>query len=434
MVEIIPFRGVRYDKERVKNMNLVATPPYDVISDAEREVYYGNSEYNVIRLSLGKEQEGDNKGDNKYIRAKEFLDEWLSEGILKRDDKDSLYIYEQEYSPPTGERKIMRGFICLVKLEDLDSGNIYPHERTLPKPTEDRFELIKAVKANISPVLCIYSDLHNRINSILKTEAKREPVLKFADEEGTTQDLWIVQDDKTIGKIVSELKNFEIFIADGHHRYETALRYSKQDGDASKYVMVFLVDMNEGGISILPAHRLLRNISKMDDFDLEARLLEYFDLEIFKFSEDDELSQRKKMFGRMAEESEKHVFGMYQGNNKYYVLTLKNDAIIDKHINKDKPRIWKELDTVILHSLIIENIFGVKDDGSIRYEESIKFINSRDDAMQAVYEKNYDVTLFLNPTKMSQVESVAKTRIRMPQKSTYFYPKPLTGLVMNVMG
>jgi len=428
MVEIIPFKGVRYNKE--KNMNRVVTPPYDVISDAEREVYYSNSEYNVIRLSWGRDHKGDNESENKYTRAKRFLGEWLSNGVLKRDEKKSLYTYEQDYSLPTGERKIMRGFICLVKLEPLDLGNIYPHERTLSKPAEDRFELIKAVNANISPILCIYSDLHNRINSLLKTEVKREPILKFADEEGITHGLWAVQDDDTIGKIVSELKNFDIFIADGHHRYETALRYSKQGGDASKYVMVLLVDMNEGGISILPAHRLIRNIQKHSD--LEDRLLKHFDLEIFKFDADDELSQRKKMFERLSEKSEEHVFGMYTDNNRYYVLTLKSDSIIDK-INGNKPRIWKELDTVILHSLIIENIFGVKDDGSINYEESIKFIRSKDDAIQAVYEKGYDVALFLNPTKMSQVSEVAKTRIRMPQKSTYFYPKPLTGLVMNVM-
>lgn len=432
MVEVIPFKGVRYEREGSKNMALVVTPPYDIISDAERDVYYSNSEYNVIRLSLGKEEQGDGTENNKYTRAKRFLDEWMKGGILKRDDKDSLYIYEQEYSLPTGERKIMRGFICLVGLEDLESGHIYPHERTLPKPSEDRFRLIKAVRANISPIISIYSDRHNRINSILKTEVKREPVLKFADEEGITHDLWVVQDDKTIEGIVSEMKSLEVFIADGHHRYETALKYSKEGDGGNKHVMMLLVDMNEGGISILPAHRLLRNVRKIDEQELESRLLEHFDLEVFRF-DGDELDQRKKMFEHMWKKSDKHAFGMYVGSNKYYLLTLKDDAIIDKEINEDKPRIWKELDAVILHSLIIDGLFGVKDDGSIRYEESIKFIKSRDTAIQAVYEKEYDVALFLNPTRMSQVENVGKTRVRMPQKSTYFYPKPLTGLVMNVM-
>jgi len=432
MVDILPFKGVRYDRGRSRNMALVVTPPYDIVSEAEREVYYGNSEHNVIRLSLGKEEKGDNKETNKYTRARKFLDEWMGEGILKRDEKNSIYIYEQEYSLPTGERKIMRGFLCLVRLEDLESGHIYPHERTLPKPSEDRFMLIKAVRANISPVLSIYSDRHNRINSILKTEVKREPVLKFADDEGITHELWLVQDDKTIGSIVSGMRELDLFIADGHHRYETALRYSREGNGQNSYVMMLLVDMNEGGISILPAHRLLRNIRKMDEQELESRMLEHFDLEIFRFN-DNELSQRRKMFEHIREKSDEHAFGLYTGNNRYYLLTLRDDTIIDKEINKDKPRIWKELDVVILHSLIIDRLFGVKDDGSIKYEESIKFINSRDTAIQAVYEKEYDVALFLNPTRMSQVENVAKTRIRMPQKSTYFYPKPLTGLVMNVM-
>jgi len=431
MVEVTPFKGVRYDKEKAGNMNLLVSPPYDVISEAERDVYYGNSDHNVIRLSLGRDEKDDGDESNKYTRARKFLDEWMSKGVLKRDEKDSLYIYEQEYSL-WGERKIMRGFICLVRLEDLESGHIYPHERTLPKPREDRFRLIKAVRANISPIISIYSDRHNRINSILKTEVKREPALKFADEEGITHDLWTVQDEKAIEAIVSEMKNLDLFIADGHHRYETALKYSKEGDGKNKHVMMLLVDMNEGGISILPAHRLLRNIRKMDEKELESGLLEHFDLEVFRF-DGDELEQRGKMFKHMWEKSDEHAFGMYAGGNKYYLLTLKDDAIIDKEMNKDTPRIWKKLDAVILHSLIIDGIFGVKDDGSVKYEESISFIKSRDTAIQAVYEKEYDVALFLNPTKMSQVENVGRTRTRMPQKSTYFYPKPLTGLVMNVM-
>jgi len=431
MVEVIPFRGVRYGEDAMGNMNLVVTPPYDVISDDERDVYYGNSEHNVIKLSLGRDEEGDGNENNKYTRAKEFLDEWMSKGVLKRDEKNSLYIYEQEYSLPTGERKIMRGFICLVGLEDLESGHIYPHERTLPKPSEDRFELIKAVRANISPIISVYSDRHNRINSILKTEVKREPVLRFADEEGITHGLWVVQDDKIIETVVSEMTELDLFIADGHHRYETALKYSKEGNGRNNHVMMLLVDMNEGGISILPAHRLLRNVRKMDEEELESRLLEHFDLEVFRF-DGDELRQRRKMFEHMEEKSEGGAFGMYVGSNKYYLLTLKDESIIDR-IDGSKPRAWKELDAVILHSLIIDGIFGVKDDGSVKYEESIKFIKSRETAIQAVYEKEYEVALFLNPTKMSQVSEVAKTRTRMPQKSTYFYPKPLTGLVMNVM-
>jgi len=432
MVDIVPFKGVRYDMERIENMSVVVTPPYDVISEAERDVYYGNSDHNVIRLSLGKEEKGDNEKNNKYTRAKRFLDEWMKEGILKRDDKNSLYIYEQEYSLPTGERKIMQGFICLVGLEDLESGHIYPHERTLPKPSEDRFRLIKAVRANISPIISIYSDAHNRINSVLKTEVKREPLLKFDDEEDIIHSLWIVQDEDTISRAVSGMKELDLFIADGHHRYETALKYSKETDGSNKHVMMLLVDMNEGGISILPAHRLLRNVRKMDEEELESRLLEHFDLEVFRF-DGDELSQRRKMFEHMWEKSDGRAFGMYTGTNKYYLLALKDDAIIDKEINKDKPRIWKELDAVILHSLIIDELFGVRDDSSVKYEESIKFIKSRDTAIQAVYEKEYDVALFLNPTKISQVKNVGKTRTRMPQKSTYFYPKPLTGLVINVM-
>ncbi len=431
MVEVIPFRGVRYGEDVRGNMSLVVTPPYDVISDEEREVYYSNSEHNVIKLSLGKEEEGDSDENNKYTRAKKFLDEWMSKGVLKRDEKNSLYIYEQEYSLPTGERKIMRGFICLVGLEDLESGHIYPHERTLPKPSEDRFMLIKAVRANISPIISVYSDRHNRINSILKTEVKREPVLRFADDEGITHGLWVVQDDKIIEAMVSEMKELDLFIADGHHRYETALKYSKEGDGKNKHVMMLLVDMNEGGISILPAHRLLRNVRKMDEQELESSLLENFDLEVFRF-DGDELSQRRKMFEHMWEKSEGRAFGLYAGTNKYYLLTLKDDSIIDR-IDGSNPRAWKELDAVILHSLIIDGIFGVKDDGSVKYEESIKFIKSRETAIQAVYEKEYEVALFLNPTKMSQVSEVAKTRARMPQKSTYFFPKPLTGLVMNVM-
>ena len=431
MVEVIPFRGVRYDTERIESMNLVVAPPYDIISEAEGEVYYSNSDYNVIRLSLGKEEKGDSDEDNKYTRAKNFLDEWTKEGILKRDEKNSLYLYEQEYSLPTGERKTVRGLVCLVRLEDLESGHIYPHERTLPKPSEDRFRLIKAVRANMSPIISIYSDVNGRIDSVLTAQVGGDPVLRFSDETGIAHCLWRIQDDDAIEGIIGSMKDLDLFIADGHHRYETALKYSKETDGPAKYVMMLLVDMNVGGISILPAHRLLRNVRKMDEQGLEAALQKHFDLEIFE--DDDEQSRKEKMLERMQEKSDEPAFGLYAGSSKYYLLTLRDDVVIDKEIEGDKPGIWKELDAVILHSLIIDGIFGVRDDGSVKYEESIKFVKDTNDAIQLVDDKGYDVALFLNPTKMSQVAEVAKTRTRMPQKSTYFYPKPLTGLVMNVM-
>jgi len=431
MVEVIPFRGVRYDLERVKDMTRVVTPPYDIISEAEIDAYYGRSEHNIIRLSLGRDEAGDGADNNRYTRSKGFLDEWMDSGILKRDEK-SLYIYEQEYSLPTGERKTVRGLVCLVRLEDLDSGHIYPHERTLPKPAEDRFKLIKAVRANMSSIISIYSDVSGRIDSIMATQASREPVFRFSDETGIAHGLWRIQDDDAIEGITGSMKDLDLFIADGHHRYETALKYSKETDGPAKYVMMLLVDMNLGGISILPAHRLLRNVQNRDEGRLESALQENFNIEIFEFGEGNEPDQRGKMFGRMEEKIDEPAFGLYAGGEKYYLLRLKDDSIIDQ-IDGSKPRIWKELDAVILHSLIIDGIFGVKDDGSVKYEESIKFIKSRDDAIQAVHEKEYEVALFLNPTKMSQVSEVAKTRTRMPQKSTYFYPKPLTGLVMNVM-
>ena len=427
MVEVIPFKGVRYDLERVKDMNQVVTPPYDIIPETKIDTYYSRSEYNIIRLSLGRTDEGDSADNNKYTRSKGFLDEWMDSGILKRDEKRSLYIYEQEYSLPTGERKTVRGLVCLVRLEDLDSGHIYPHERTLPKPAEDRFELIKAVRANMSPIISIYSDVSGRIDSILTAQVSGGPVLRFSDDQGIAHGLWRIQDDDAIEAITASMKDLDLFIADGHHRYETALKYSKEGNGSNKHVMMFLVDMNVGGISILPAHRLLRNVQKMDEHELESALQENFNLGVFEDGDGQD-----QMFGRMQEKSDEPAFGLYTGTNKYYLLRLKDDAIIDR-IDGSKPRAWKELDAVILHSLIIDGIFNVKDDDSVRYEESIKFVKETGDAIGLVREKEYDVALFMNPTKMSQVSEVAKTRTRMPQKSTYFYPKPLTGLVMNVM-
>lgn len=425
MVEILPFKGIRYNSKKIGNLKKVVAPPYDIISNEAKKRCYEKHECNVIRLILGKEFSSDNPKNNRYTRAASYFNSWLKDGILTQDSKPSIYVYEQKYFHK-GKRKTLIGFIALVKLEEFDKGIILPHEETLSEPIEDRLKLMRTCKANFDQIFTLYSDPDKTIDQLLKIKMNYKPVLGIIDENGIMHSVWKISKIDVIKKVAEEMKSKILFIADGHHRYVTALKFRdemrkkirKYSGkELFNYRLAYLTNMDNKGITILPAHRLVRNIREFNISKLKSAIRQYFHLEKVK---------KKKMFEQMEKlNGLRHIFGMYY-QHEFYLLTLKDEKILDEIIKADVSKEWKRLDVSILHAFVLEHIMGMKN-----YEDNIAYEIDEKKAIQLVNNEEYQLAFFLNPTKVEQVRDIALAREKMPGKATYFYPKLLTGLVMS---
>jgi uncharacterized protein (DUF1015 family) len=409
------------------------TPPYDVISPQEQERYYQIHPNNIIRLDLGKDFPGDTEEYNKYTRAAEFLKSWREKGILKQEDTPAIYIYDQEFL--SGNRWLVRrGFIALVKLEPFDKGYIYPHEQTLPGPKADRLKLTQSCRANLSSIFALFPDEDNVIDTYLSTTTVTKPEVDFIDDTGVKNKLWVIKERQTIDNLVTLMKEKPLFIADGHHRYETALVYKEQmrresgrpiDDLPSDYVMMVCVSMNNSGLKILPAHRLIRNI-KDYRFDRILQLIqESFQVELLGKG-----CAVEDFMSRLNNETRGHAFIMYVGQeDTYYKLWLNNEKLLDAVFAKDHPE-WRNLDAGILHGIIINRILGINSN-DVTLKDYVKYVKDEAEAVSLVRTGQYQLAFFLRPTRIEQVREIATARKVMPPKSTYFYPKVITGIVIN---
>ena len=411
MAHIIPFKGLLYNPEKVSGDDVTA-PPYDVITPDYKETLYRKSPYNIVRIDSGKAMAGDTDTSNKYTRARDLLEQWVREEILVRDKAPAFYGYEIDYFF-SGERKQLKGILALVKIEELGKG-IYPHEETHSKPKADRLNLMKSCFANISPIYSLYNSPDKIASSIL-SDIHNAPFISGTDADGARHSIFKITDKSQIESIVGELYGKPVFIADGHHRYEVALEFKKEmeakegkrqtHGGPWDYVMMFLANMADEGITILPAHRLVRGLKENDIFQkLES------DFTISKLADTATVPRKLSREG-------KNVFGLYMDKGQHcYMLKYKRDGL------SDLPPALKDLDVVVLHELILRRDLGITE---IEYEMDIN------EAVGRVRKGDFDGVFFLNPTGIGDVERVALSNLRMPPKSTYFYPKVLTGLVIN---
>jgi len=406
MAEVIPFKGILYNTSAVRPQDVVA-PPYDIITPELREELYGRSPYNIVRIDAGKELEGNGLRKNKYTRAALYLRDWLKQGILLRGDRPCFYAYEADYALK-GQRKRLLGFFGLVRLEELGRG-VYPHERTHRRAREDRLSLLKACKANTSPIFSLYNSPKKKASAVLEAAGGRSPYMEASDSDGAFHRLWLIDEPASIRAITEDLKDRPIFIADGHHRYETALEFKKTVGDESaNYVLMFLANIADGGLTILPTHRLVNA-----DGEILKKLGGHFRIE--------KLSPGADM--PSAIEGRKNTFGLcLKGGTApcdiggRYALEYSGGGLPEAH-----PAL-RGLDVVILHELVLKGLLGVED---VSYE-----MDGRK-AVSLVEGGVYTACFFLNPTGVRDVEAVALSSERMPPKSTYFYPKLLTGFVIN---
>ncbi len=438
MAEIFPFRAWRYDTSKVSLAD-VLTQPYDKITPAMQERYYAASPFNLIRVEKGKALSGDNDVHNVYSRAAETLDEWTRDGILRQDPSPSIYVYSQEFTLPGADTRLSRrGFIALSRLEDYSAGVVFRHEHTLSGPKADRLELLRRTRTQTGQLFMLYEDRGGETESLLD-EAQRAPAAgDFHDEFGVHHRLWTILQPAALARIVSAMADKKIVIADGHHRYETALAWRdecrQQAGRANpdaphEKVMLTFVNSAAPGLVILPTHRVLRNLSGFEAMRFRDCLRAWFTEVRLPFASSAERAASYEKFrSEMRNRASEHVIGVYAGDGGFSVFRLRADAPLDRTLGNLSPA-QRALDVTLLHRLMIQECLGITPEAVVR-ESHIAYEREMDAAIAAVDRGDAQLGCLLNPVDVNQMVEMALAGEVMPQKSTDFYPKLLSGVAM----
>ena len=412
MPDIQPFHGVLYNTQKVA-VDAVLTQPYDKITPAMREKYLQRSPYNLIRIELGKEEAGDSDASNKYTRAAALYQQWLQDGVLRRSAKPALYYLEQKFAAPDGSgTRIRKALIARVRLHRWDEGEVLPHEHTLSKPKADRMALLKATGSQQGQIFMLYPQSINLTSTGTK-------LFELVDDYQVTNTLWEITDPAAITAIQTALRTQKFYIADGHHRYETAIAYRDEaQTEASKYVMATLVDMNDPGLVVLPTHRTVANLREFDGATFLHRLAKDF-----------QVTHQASLNATLAAMSQTpHGIGLLL-DGKFALVTPRDLAAL-RPLFATKPPLWDQLDVAILHVAILEALLGI-DEQRLREESNVTYWREPELAAKEVQTGQAQLAFLLSPTAVRDVQAIADARSRMPQKSTDFYPKLLSGIVIN---
>lgn len=419
MAFLYPFRGFRYNKAVVGDYNRVVTQPYDKTTPAMQEEYYRRSPYNVVRITLSLEKRGNPSTD--YAEAGTLFRRWIEEQALVRDPEPAMYAYYQEYTVE-GRPKIQKGFIALLDLKESAEG-IIPHEHTLAAPKQDRLRLLRSIEANEDLIYMLYADETLAVNRVLDDSISgRQPAIEVTDEYGATHRVWAVTDPEALAQIQESMRRHKLFIADGHHRFETSVNYMnecfakgwKPAGPESFNMRMVTCFNSSDGVTILPTHRLVRDLPHFDAAGFLREVEKDFEVE--------PVASAGSLWERMKEGSDRNVFGFYPaGLKKFYFLSLRGSG-----------QAGRELDVSVLHSMLLERFLGI-DESKLAAQTHLEYVREREQCIQAVDEGKYQAAFFLNPTTAEQMQRIASLGRKMPQKSTDFFPKLLTGLVFMQM-
>ena len=434
MAVVKPFRGLRYNLDLVKDLSAVITPPYDVISAAEQLRYHKLNPYNVVRLDYGIDEPKDTDGNNKYTRAAGYVKQWLSNGVLIREGQPALYLIKHQFT--YNDRVYSRlSLMAKVKIEDLTTGCIRPHEKTMSKPREDRMRLLKACKVNFSPIMVLCRYEPKGFESLF-ADVIKEPAPQARDKDGVEFTMWTIVDKNIVTKVSKLLSDKMLYIADGHHRYETALNYSMDrhaanpsDGDDApyNYVMMTITPAEDPNLLMLPTHRMIRRLKQNALDSLKGNLADYFDMETVAPQPDATASLKQWL--TTLQKNRTTCFGLYGLDGKKLCILRAKKGVNLKVDSQPGDDAVSSLDVAILHRLILRRILKI--DSPKLEEECLEYTRDGVEAINRVDKDEHQIAFFLNPTPISGMLSVADARLRMPQKSTYFYPKTPTGLVMN---
>jgi uncharacterized protein (DUF1015 family) len=435
--------GVLYNPKKVPDLKAVVTPPHDVISETEQQEYYEAHPQNMIRLILGKTYPEDSEHDNRYTRSAKFFRNWVDEGLLIQDKEPAFYVTEIDYSVD-GEVRTRLGFIASVGLERFEKGIILPHEKTFSATNADRLKLIEASRANFSPIFSLFSDPENAILDSLRAAIEGlRPDLDFEDMKGYRHRLWRVADEQIHREIAQGLADRTVYIADGHHRYETALEYlnrtkSRQPTLAPNhpcnFVMMYLTSMHDSGLAIRPAHRVLCDEEGAVVEAFVQKASAYFYVETLDFDSLNRKEIEKASLSKIrAGASSSSIIGAALRDRKWFCVLRVKEGIMDHLFGQEIPGPLRKLDVTIVTKLVLQEILGLNG-AALGDERRILYTSEADKALNAVYAGKCAMALILNPTKLSQVREVSDAGLTMPRKSTYFYPKVMTGLVINKIG
>jgi len=425
MAIIKPFKGVLFNTEKIDRPGNVMSPPYDVISKGMQDDLYSTDPHNIVRIIFGKDRPSDSPRDNKYTRASKYLNEWLKSGVMRLDEKPALYVYSQEFHVK-GRLYRRYGFIGLMKIEAARKRRVMPHEHTFSKPKEDRLNLLRSTSANTSCVFSIFQDDKKEVMRILKSSAKGKAYIDV-EISGVRHRLWRLQDKASIQKIQRAMADKSVFIADGHHRYETAVNYreeirkSKKGPSSADYVMMYFTSINDPGLTVLSTYRAVKDLGGMSFDDMMGRLGKHFDIA--------GAPDIDGMLKGVDADKKRYAFGLYVKGRGFKVLSLKDASISKAATTEKRSRAWKRLDVTMLHNVVLEHILDAREDRC--GDDNIIYTRDEKEAVELVDSGKAAAVFFPRATKVREVRSVAKRGDRMPHKSTYFYPKLLTGLVVN---
>jgi len=440
MAQIAPLQGVIYNSKIINDLSQVVTPPYDVISPQEQERYYALHPYNIVRLDFGRNFPSDTPDDNRYTRAARIKTIWEKEQILIQDPEPAIYLYTIHYQFAGKALRVRTGFICLLGLEPLNTGKVRPHEKTFSAHKHDRYQLFQHCQMQFCPIFSFYLDKENQVLSFLSSQAAKEPFIDFQDQQSIRHQLWRITDPSALKKVRDMFLEKTVYIADGHHRYETSLAYQadmfrKHPGleanAAVNYTLMFLCPMEDQGLTIFPVHRALNQVSEIEPTQLEKSLEEDFFIEKFPFTPENKKQAKENFLHQLDIRGGKgHIFGLFMArSNSYYLLTLKEESL-NGPWGEDLHPLLRQLDVMILSRLIIQKGCGVRRE-ELDQENVIEYRHDSLNALSLVEKGKSQICFILNPTPIEQVRQIAEASLVMPRKSTYFYPKTLTGLVMN---
>jgi uncharacterized protein (DUF1015 family) len=436
MAKIAPFRGIRYNAHKVGDMSKVVSQPYDRVRYGLQDQYYEQHPYNIVRITKGREFEDDHPGHNVYTRARDFMHTWMDAGYLLYEPSPAFYVYHQTFTLPDGSMLTRKAFIAALELVDFSEGIVLPHERTLAGPKADRLNLMRATETNFGQIFMLYPDADNRINAQFDAAIDgRKAAIDVREllEKDVRQQVWVVRDPDVLASVIAEMAPKEgLIIADGHHRYETALNFRDEmrqkhpDAPANagfNYRMVTLVSMDDPGLTILPTHREMHSYTIKTTDQLLAEAAQSFHVT--------PLADRSALEAALAgaTETDRRI-GFYDGT--YYLLRLKGPEVMAELIPDRAPE-WRMLDVSILHELLIERLMGISK-AQVAAKENIDYHRDLDLALSNVDQGKAVCVFIMNPTRMAEVKACSDKGAKMPQKSTDFYPKVITGLVAMDVG
>ena len=432
MAELQPFAAWRYDVGQVGDLSDVTAPPYDVISPDEQKELYERHPCNVVRLILNREEPGDEGQERRYERAANFLLHWQRESILVQEHEEALYVYHQEYDWE-GRHYVRKGFLARLRLQEFGTGTVFPHEETLSGPKADRLALTKACRMNLSPIFGLYPDDESQVQEPLDAAIRRITGFEATDRLNVRHQVWPVTDRAVIGQVREMVRDKPVFIADGHHRYETALNYRNwlQEQGAlagetapANYVLMHFVGMSDPGLAILPTHRLISGLPDLTAEDLRRVLGSHFELELMGTGPDG----ARQAWEMIEADGGQNVFGFGTTSDDQWQFARLTYPRAMGMLASDHTEQWQALGVSILHRLMLEHLLA---NTYPNHQQALKYVHRLDEVTAVQRERSCQLACLVAPARIEDVRTIASGFEKMPPKSTYFYPKLLSGLVFN---